>query len=145
MSYTDPEGGDKKAYVKSEFATRATPSANAPPTFDNTASYARSVPENYTGGARVGAPVTATDTNQNDRNRLTYTIPTGGDAAPFAINKATGQITVKGKLDHEAGSTNGDGVYTVTVTATDPSGESNNQDVTITATDVNEKPFGGPD
>ena len=140
VSYTDAEGAEKTAYVKSEFATRAVPAANQAPDFDDNADYARSVPENYTGGAIVGAPVTATDPNQNDRNRLTYTIPTDGDAEPFAINKATGQITVKGKLDHEAGSTNDDGVYSVTVTATDPSGLTDTHAVTITATDVNEKP-----
>ena len=57
-----------------------------------------------------------------DGGKLTYTIETGGDAGSFSIDKKTGQVRVAKALDHEAGATSGDGVYEITVVATDPSG-----------------------
>ena len=59
----------------------------------------------------MGAPVIAGDPNMGDSGKLTYTIPTEPDAAPFAIDKATGQISVKSGLDHEMGDADNDGVY----------------------------------
>ena len=98
-------------------------------------------------GAAVGDSVTATDSNGDI---LTYTIDeTSPDEASFSIDKATGQITVAGSLDHEAGSVAGadpdaipagDGKYVITVVVTDPHGDTGTTDVTITATDVNEAP-----
>ena len=80
--------------------------------------------------------------NAADRNRLTYSIPAAdadADAEPFAIDKATGQISVTGELDHEAGGTTTNGDYVFTVTATDPTGATGTREVTISATDVNRK------
>ena len=144
VSYTDEAGTETRSvYAKSEFATRATPTGNVAPIFDPGGDYARSVPEDAGPGTLVGAPVTSGDPNTVDSGKLTYSIPTTGDAAPFAINKATGQISVTGELDQEAGGADSDGAYTVTVKATDPSGLTDTQDVEITADDVNEAPTVG--
>ena len=70
--------------------------------------------ENTGAGENVGAPVTATDADQEDT--LTYKL-SGTDAPSFSIVPASGQIQTKAALDYEAKST-----YTVTVTATDPFG-----------------------
>ena len=53
---------------------------------------------------------------------------------PFDINRATGQLITKAPLDADEGT----GMYTVTVTATDPFGAPATAEVTITVTDVNE-------
>ena len=53
----------------------------------------------------MGNPVVATDPDKIDAGRLTYTIdPDSADAASFSIHRATGQIRVAKKLDHEDGS-----------------------------------------
>ena len=77
----------------------------------------------------MGAPVTATDA---ERDTLTYTLG-GADAGSFSIGGTTGQITVGSgtTLDYETRRS-----YTVVVTATDPSGESDTITVTINVTDV---------
>ena len=138
-SYADGHGTGKAVYVLSEFPVRAEPAANSPPMFDNTALATRDVDENAARGALVGAPVTATDSNSDDSDVLTYTIPETTPGNPFAIDKKTGQIMVDGAVHHEVVGGNG-GTYTVVVTATDPSGEADTFNVTITANDVNEKP-----
>ena len=75
----------------------------------------------------IGAPVTA-----NDGDLLLYTLG-GADAASFDIDKKTGQIKTKAKLDFETKAT-----YVVVVTATDPSGATDSIMVTINVTDVND-------
>ena len=103
---------------------------NSPPEFGaNTAS--RSVPENSQQGTNVGAPVTATDTDDT----LTYSLG-GADSGSFEIDSG-GQITVgEGTvLDHETGQS-----YTVTVTAADPHEASASIAVTVTVTDMAEPP-----
>ena len=95
-------------------------------------SVTRSVDENVATGTNVGLPVTATDA---DNDTLTYTL-SGTGAGSFAIDAATGQITVGDSvtLNHEATSQ-----YTVTVEASD--GElADTATVTITVTDVDEAP-----
>ena len=94
----------------------------------------REAPENSMTNTGVGDPVTATDTNTEDK--LTYTLG-GPDAASFTINRETGQISVGAgtKLDYEAKKT-----YTVTVTATDSSLASDTITVTIKVVDVDEEP-----
>ena len=138
-TYTDGTGDERTLNVLTEFAVRAAPDSNdAPNAFDSTDTD-RSVDENSPMGTLVGAPVTTTDSNSGDV--LYYTIPTTGDAEPFAIDKVTGQITVTGDVDHEDGGSDSDGEYTVTVTAIDPSGTtSTTVDIDIEAKDVNEKP-----
>ena len=85
------------------------------------------------GTDNVGSPIVATDANGDT---VTYTLG-GADASLFRI-RGTGQLEVKGELDHEM-----DSSHTVTVTANDGSGESNDSatiTVTIYVTDVDEKP-----
>ena len=138
-TYTDGTGKERTLNILTEFAVRAAPDSNDPPNAFDSGDTDRSVDENSAMGTLVGAPVTTTDSNPGDV--LYYTIPTTGDAEPFAIDKVTGQITVTGEVDHEAGGNNNDGEYTVTVTAIDPSGTTNTTvDIDIEAKDVNEKP-----
>ena len=59
---------------------------------------------------------------------LTYSLG-GADAASFNINRADGQLQAKAALDFEDKDS-----YTVTVTATDPSGLSATVNVTIKVT-----------
>ena len=62
----------------------------------------------------------------------------GRDAEVFTINEENGQISVKSgtELDHEATKA----TYSVQVTATDPSRDSDRITVTINVTDVEEVP-----
>ena len=119
--------------------------ANDPPEFtddngDTQTSTTRSVAENTAAGEPVGAPVAATD-EENDS--LTYTLG-GTDAASFDIDTTTGQIKVKDALDYEGGTT----TYNVTVSVHDGKDINDNADttedaniaVTINVTDVNEGP-----
>ena len=103
------------------------------PMFSGTAT-ARTVPENSSAGANVGAPVTATDGDQNDT--LTYTLG-GGDAASFVIDGSSGQISVGSAtaLDYEADKNS----YSVSVIAGDTQEEASIS-VTINVTDVDEPP-----
>ncbi|MCY3600147.1 MAG: cadherin domain-containing protein, partial [Gemmatimonadetes bacterium] len=86
---------------------------NRAPSFD-AETYEREVPENSAPGTAVGAPVTATDEDQDD---LTYTLVTGGDEVPFVIDGTTGQIKVAegAAPDYESGKT----AYEVSVQASD--------------------------
>ena len=143
-TYGDKEGGDKVAYVRSGFQVRAEveDGENDPPVFDGDTD-ARDIAEDADVGDAVGSPVVATDPNNLDGGKLTYTIDaTSADAGSFSIDKRTGQVRVAKALDHEAG----DGMYVITVVATDPSGAGDSPagtdtiSVTITATDVDEAP-----
>ena len=81
----------------------------------------------------VGRLIEATDANGDDP---TYIL--GGAGASLFRVRSNGQIEVKGKLDHETNAS-----HTVTLTANDGSGTSNNSatiTVTIYVTDVDEKP-----
>ena len=93
----------------------------------------RSMAENTAAGVDIGAPVEATDA---DNDTLTYTLG-GDDMASFAIDSATGQLITMATLDYEMQAT-----YTVEVTATDTSNESDTITVTITVTDVDEMVVG---
>ncbi|MCY3602066.1 MAG: cadherin domain-containing protein [Chloroflexi bacterium] len=89
-------------------------------------SYAFTVFDDATIGDTVGT-VTATDSGGDT---LAYAISGGNEAGAFAIDGATGDITVAAALDHEATSS-----YTLTVTARDAPGGSASVDVTITVTE----------
>ena len=97
--------------------------------FPSDGDYGRSIRENTRAPANLGAPVRATDAN-NDR--LTYSIPASDH---FEIDASSGQLRTKAELDHEATPT-----LNITVTATDPGNETGTVTVTITVTDVNEGP-----
>ena len=94
----------------------------------------RSIDENSAEDMAVGDPVMAMDA---DGDTLTYTM-SGDDAMYFSIDDM-GQITVGAgaMLDYEAEKS----TYMVTVTATDPDGETDTIDVTINVTDVEENPL----
>ena len=85
--------------------------------------------ENTGAGMDIGAPVTATDANDD---ALDYTLG-GTDAASFDIDPATGQLMTKVALDYET-----KGSYEVMVTASDSGGLSDSIDVTITVTNEDE-------
>ena len=150
VAYTDPQSTDdtKIANAKSENPVRAEVSdnANASPDFEANVD-TRTVPESTAVGDPVGAPVTATDT---DNDTLTYELvevadPNNGDDEFFDIDMATGQITVAQALDYDAAEGRTDGAtageYMVIVRATDPSGLADNITITITAENVNEAPI----
>ena len=153
VEYMDPQGGAKEANAKSMNPVRAAVSsgANASPDFQDDTD-TRTVPESTAVGDPVGAPVTATDT---DNDTLTYELDDDAvfdneladdsDLQFFDIDMETGQIAVAQELDYDAvGQDRATdavaGTYTVIVRATDPSGLADNITVTITAGNVNEAP-----
>ena len=127
-TYTDPQGGNKTADGVSVNAVQAAPSTNIPPVF-LAASASRSVAEDAITGANIGTPVKATDA---DNDKLTYTL-SGTDAAFFGIVDTSGQLQTTAALDYETTPS-----YTVTVTATNPSGLFGSITVTISVGNVDE-------
>ena len=103
--YTDGHGPDKSRMAMSEQQV----SANTAPEFA-AATAERSVEENTAAGMDIGAPVEATD---DDDDTLTYTLG-GTDMASFAIDADTGQLMTMAALDFETKTS-----YSVTVTASD--------------------------
>ena len=91
-----------------------------------------SVDENSEAGTNVGDAFMATDV---DGDTLTYSL-SGDDAASFAIDSASGQISVAEgtMLDYESDTTS----YSVTVTASDDGDLADTIAVTITVSDVKE-------
>ena len=128
-SYDDGHGTGKTASAVSANRVQAAPPDPEPPVFPVDGNYDRSIRENTRAGTNLGAPVRATDAN-NDR--LTYSIP---ESDYFEVDASSGQLRTKAELDHED-----EDEYTVTVTATDPGGGTGAVTVTITVTDVNEGP-----
>ena len=165
-SYSDGLGtGRDSASADTAFAVERRPAANSQPAFADTddetagSQLERAVKETAKAGSSVGNAVTATDA---DNDPLLYSLD-GGDAidltgiAPaasttadaddlFVIDNMTGQITVKSgantdHLDREAYTSATDELaYTVTITATDPSGSVGTVMVTIDVEEVNEAP-----
>jgi len=86
----------------------------------------------------VAIKATATDANAGDT--ITYSL-TGADAALFAINSTTGEVTFKASPDFETPLDTGkDNVYEFNVVATDKAGLTATQAEKITVTNVNETP-----
>ena len=103
---------------------------NSAPVFTEGTSTTRSIAENTAAGIHIGAPVAATDA---DNDTLTYTLD-GTDAASFGIDATTGQLKTKAALDYETKRS-----YTVTVTVSDGT-LTDSITVTINITDVAETP-----
>ena len=101
-----------------------------PSTQDIETGQTRMVAENTPSGRNIGARVVATDSG----DVLTYSIDTT-DEETFDIDRATGQLKTQEPLDAEEMAS-----YSVTVTATDPSGAFATAVVTITVTGVDEDP-----
>ena len=105
-----------------------------PPDFDTTSptlTVAENTATDTTTGKTVGSPVTATDP---EGSTVSYLL-VGTDAASFAIDSNSGQITTAAQLDRETKAE-----HSVTVTASDPAGNQASNDVTIRLTNVNEPP-----
>ena len=127
-SYSAGKGNESKsASGVSEFQVRAAPGANSAPAFAQQTD-TREIREDAVVGTNVGVPVTATDTDTGDNDKLTYTLG-GTDLESFDIDEATGQIKTAITLDYDTKSS-----YTVTVTATDPSLATDSVVVTINVT-----------
>ena len=90
----------------------------------------RMIAENTAAADDIGAPVAATDEDEN----LTYALG-GPGAASFDIVRTSGQLQTKAELDTESEDT-----YTVTVTAADSLSVSSTITVTIKVTNVDEMP-----
>ena len=105
---------------------------NAVPVFGEGATATRSVAENTAAGTDIGAPLTATDA-ENDS--LEYTLE-GADAASFDIVLGTGQLRTKTGVvyNYEAAKNS----YSVTVKVDDGSGTATIA-VTVNVTDVAEQ------
>ena len=128
-SYDDGHGRGKTAAAVSANQVQAAPPDPEPPVFPVDGNYDRSIRENTRAGTSLGAPVRATDAN-NDR--LTYSIPASDY---FEIDASSGQLRTKAELDHE-----GQEQHFVTVTATDPGGLTDTVTATIPVEDVDETP-----
>ena len=102
---------------------------NEDPEFPTSETGMRSVDENTIAGEDIGAPVAATD---DDDDTLTYSLDLTSRAT-FKIVANTGQLQTKAALDYETTPS-----YTVTVAAADPSGTMDSIDVTITVNNVDE-------
>ena len=108
----------------------ATPRApNRTPYFIGGDSVTFTIDENTSPGTPVGSALTATDPNGDT---LSYSL-SGTDASSFGIDRSTGQLIVKHPLDFETQS-----VYEVTVRVSDDRNASDDVDVTITITNVDE-------
>ena len=128
---------EEYAIASSERAVEISDPANTPPVFpdqdldtagDQSDTAMRSVKENAK-DEKVGEPIGAGDA---DNDLLLYT-HSGDDAGSFNIDKTSGQLSTKVKLDFETKDE-----YTVMVTATDPSGAIDSITVTIMVTDEND-------
>ena len=90
----------------------------------------REVAENTASGVNIGAPVGATDADDDDT--LEYSLG-GTDNASFSIDSTDGQLRTNAALNYEMKSS-----YLVSVTVTDGNGGSDTISVTINVTDVAE-------
>ncbi|MEL7279754.1 MAG: Hint domain-containing protein, partial [Pseudomonadota bacterium] len=76
-----------------------------------------------------------------DGDMVEFSITGGADAALFEIDPVTGQLDFIDAPDFEnPGDDDGDNVYEVEVTATDPGNLSDSQLINVTVADVNEEP-----
>ncbi|MCG9126313.1 cadherin domain-containing protein, partial [Candidatus Poribacteria bacterium] len=89
----------------------------------------RSIDENTAADTNIGNAITASD---DDGDTLTYTL-SGTDAASFAIDSTSGQLSTKTALDYEVKKS-----YSVTITATDSDSETGSIAVTINVNDVSD-------
>ena len=128
MTATDPDSATDAIAVTVNLTD-----ANDAPVFSEGENATRSVPENSGADVNVGAPLTATD---QDNDTLTYTLG-GTDADSFEIVESSGQLTTKQGVSYDLETK---APYSVTVTATDPDSSADAIAVTINLTDVNEAP-----
>ena len=117
----------------------ATEPVNSQPEFAATETGIRSVAENTTAGEEIGTAISAGDDDGDD---LDYSI-SGADAAAFALDSSSGQLSTKDPLDYE---TKDSYSFALSVRdSKDDAGDTDNAtddtiEVTVTVTDVNEQP-----
>ena len=121
-------GGD----MKTEHVRVEVTNVNEAPSFPSETT-TRNVDENAGANEAIGAPVEATDPDQNDY--LNYDLTGTDDDASFDIGPYSGQLETISGVDY--GSKNS---YTVTVTATDQGGLDDTITVTITTNPENDAP-----
>ena len=117
---------------------RRAAAANRAPVFTEGASAARRVKTGTATGTAFGAPIAARDP---DGDTLVYALG-GTDAAHFAINSSSGQLSTDGVLDMSAKNS-----YTVTVSVHDGLNAGGNADTTVDATitvTINVVPINSP-
>ena len=131
-TYRDGHYSNKTAVTVSVSVVQQAPENNNAPVFAGEDTATRSIAENAE-ATIIGDPVSATDSDKDDDDKLRYTL-SGTDAASFAIVAASGQLRTKAALDYETKSR-----YSVTVTATDPSSASATITVTITVTNADDE------
>ena len=90
-SYTDGEGSGKSAQAISAHAVELAPGRNEAPVFTEGDQPPAAIPENTPAGRNIGAPVSATDA---DNDLLTYSLD-GPDEASFDIDASSGQLQTK--------------------------------------------------
>ncbi len=139
VMYTDNlNDTERRATGVSEAPVQDRRPANSAPRFvdqdltspgDQSDRTSRKIAENTNPEEPIGTPVSAFD---EDDALLIYTL-NGADAAFFDISRNTGQLMTKASLNYEARNS-----YVVVVTATDPSGASDNIQVTINVTNVHD-------
>ena len=105
------------------------PDQDADTSGDQSDSTTREVEENTKAGTDFGVEIQATDPASD---LLIHTLG-GDDADSFGINRNNGQLKTKAALNYEEKDT-----YSVTITATDPSGATDIIAVTINVTDKND-------
>ena len=141
--YTDPEGEDSASVVSANMVV----GSNRAPAFEDTEStteidesmnreITQEEGEFAEGSDRdMGAPVAAVDPDTDETAQLTYDL--SGDAAPFDIDRSSGQLRIRlgTTLDRETKDS-----YVVMVTAADPGGLSATVTVTIKVTNDPEEP-----
>ena len=89
----------------------------------------RTIAENRPAGTRLGAPLRATD---GDGDTLTYSLGVA-NADDFEIDSASGQLRTRAALDYETIAE-----YHLSITATDPFGQTHSVNVTVTVDNVDE-------
>ena len=150
VTYTTGAGDDVQpgtAVGVSEFPVRAAPTGPTNrPSLDVVPDVIDGLREDTPLGMHVGGRVSATDDDDDDVGKLTYTLmPSAVMADPddvgyFEINKATGRITVAQPLDFDPIPGNDGPEYTMRVRVTDPNGDTDELPLTINVIDANDSP-----
>ena len=137
-SYNDGEGPGKSAQAISANAVQVAPGRNKP-VLEEYPTATRTIPANTPAGRNIGAPVSATDA---DNDALAYSL-SGRDRAGFDLDTTSGQLLTKAPLTGILRTR-----YTVFVSVSDSKDDLGEPDtaidatteVTILVTEVNEAP-----
>ena len=129
------EDGSTATYTVT--VTREGTTTNSPPVFPAPDPRELSVAENVPLGTDVGAPVTATDP---DDDPLTYSLTTSPHSGHFQIDSATGQLVTNIAARHVFNHERDPNVSAVQVVAEDGRGGTAQITVTVSVTDVDEPP-----